>query len=166
MQYFSDRRHLVHETEIDLVPFVRKNEPYLHFLCGLSAQKIHVPEISRGVLVLKEMRSNISNFFFKKYEIWKFWTECLLSGNGSIASDLFDTMIKPILLHSSDFWWCLKLPKENPIDKLHIMFCKQILGVQKQTTNISVLHELGRILFNIYACKFSIKNWERNRRNW
>ena len=56
-----------------------------------------------------------------------------------ITLDLFDTMIKPILLYSSDFWGCLKLPKENPIEKLHITFCKQILGVQKQTTNIGVL---------------------------
>jgi hypothetical protein len=78
-----------------------------------------------------------------------------------IALDLFDTMIKPILLYSSDFWGCLKLPKDNPIDKLHMMFCKQLLGVQKQTTNIGVLLELGRIPLNIYACKFAIKNWER-----
>ena len=41
------------------------------------------------------------------------------------------------------------------------MFCKQILGVQKQTTNIGVLLELGRIPLNIYARKFAIKNWER-----
>ena len=81
--------------------------------------------------------------------------------NIPIALDLFDTMIKPILLYSSDFWGCLKLPKENPIDKLHMMFCKQLLGVQKQTTNIGVLLELGRIPLNIYACKYAIKNWER-----
>ena len=59
-----------------------------------------------------------------------------------IALDLFDTMIKPILLYSSDSWGCLKLPKENPIDKLHIMFYKQILSVHKQTTNIGILLEL------------------------
>ena len=41
------------------------------------------------------------------------------------------------------------------------MFRKQILSVQNQTTNIGVLLELGRILLDIYASKFSIKNWER-----
>ena len=51
--------------------------------------------------------------------------------NGDILFDIFDTMIKPILLYSSDFRGCLKLPKENPINILHIMFCKQILGFQK-----------------------------------
>ena len=77
-----------------------------------------------------------------------------------ITLDLFDTMIKPILLYSSDFWGCLKLPKENPIEKFH-MFCKRILGIQKQTTNVGVLLELGRIPLDICSNKFAIKNWER-----
>ena len=33
---------------------------------------------------------------------------------------LIDAMIKPILLYNSDFWGCLKLPKDNPIENLHI----------------------------------------------
>ena len=78
-----------------------------------------------------------------------------------IILDLFDAMIKPILLYSSDFWGCIKLPKENPLEILHMAFCKQILGVQRQTTNIGVLLELGRIPLDIYAIKFSIKIWER-----
>ena len=41
------------------------------------------------------------------------------------------------------------------------MACKHILGVQKQTTNIGVLLELGRIPLKIYAVKAAIKNWER-----
>ena len=45
-------------------------------------------------------------------------------------------MVKPILLHASDFWGCLKLPKNNPIERLHNMFCKQLLGVQKQTNTM------------------------------
>ena len=41
--------------------------------------------------------------------------------------------------------------------------CKQILGVQKQTTNVGVLLEIGRIPLGIWAAKFSVKNWERIR---
>ena len=37
------------------------------------------------------------------------------------------------------------------------MVCKQILGVQKQTTNIGVLLELGRIP----VTRAAVKNWER-----
>ena len=74
---------------------------------------------------------------------------------------LLDTLIKPILLYASDFWGCLKPPNDNPIEKFHYMACKHILGVQKQTTNIGVLLELGRIPFQTYAIKAAIKNWER-----
>ena len=80
-----------------------------------------------------------------------------------IILNLVDSLIKPILLYASDFWGCLKLPKNNPIENLHMMICKQILGVQKQTTNSGVLLELGRIPLHIYATKFSVKNWERIR---
>ena len=83
--------------------------------------------------------------------------------NIDITLKLIDSLIKPILLYSSDFWGCLELPKENSIEKLHISMCKQILCVQKQTTNIGVLLELGRIPLEIFARKFAIKNWERIR---
>ena len=77
---------------------------------------------------------------------------------------LIDTLIKPILLYASDFWGCLKLPKTNPIENLHMLMCKQLLGVQKQTTNIGVLLELGRVPMNLFAMKLAIKNWERIRK--
>ena len=37
---------------------------------------------------------------------------------------LFDALIKPILLYGSDFWGCLKGPKNNPIENLHMQFCR------------------------------------------
>ena len=61
----------------------------------------------------------------------------------------------------SDFWGCMKLPKTNPIENLHMMISKQLLGVQKQTTNIGVLLELGRVPLPLKAVKLAIKNWER-----
>ena len=86
-----------------------------------------------------------------------------LSFNRNVQTTLylFDSIIKPILLYASDFWGCLKLPNVNPIDILHHTVCKQVLGVQKQTTNIGVLLELGRIPFHIHAIKAATKNWER-----
>ena len=74
---------------------------------------------------------------------------------------LFDALVKPILLYGSDFWGCLSMPKNNPIETLHLMFCKHLLGVQKQTTTNGVLLELGRIPLSLYAKKAAIKNWER-----
>ena len=79
------------------------------------------------------------------------------------TAKLFDSLIKPILLYSSDFWGCLKLPTNNPIENLHITFCKHLLGVQAQTTNAGVLLEVGRIPLNLSAQKAGVKNWERIR---
>ena len=74
---------------------------------------------------------------------------------------LFNALIKPILLYHSDFWGCLKMPQNNPIENTHIRFCKEHLGVPKQTTNIGVLLELGRVPIMFHGIKKSIKNWSR-----
>ena len=81
--------------------------------------------------------------------------------NIAITLHLFRTLIKPILLYASDFWGCLKLPKQNPIETMHIKFCKDLLGVQIGTTNLGVLSELGEIPLCIYGKKNMAKNWNR-----
>ena len=78
---------------------------------------------------------------------------------------LFDSLIKPILLYGSDFWGCLPLPKNNPIENVHHMFCKHLLGIHKSTTTEGDLLELGRLPLTLFAQKASIKNWERIRKN-
>ena len=80
-----------------------------------------------------------------------------------VTLSLIESLIKPILLYCSDFLGCLKLLQTNPIEKLYMMICKQLLGVQKQTTNWWVLLERGRIPLCTFATKFAIKNWERIR---
>ena len=74
---------------------------------------------------------------------------------------IFDSLVKPILLYSSDFWGCLKLPVNNPVENLYSMFCKQLLGVQKQTSNVGAFLEAGMVPLRLYAQKACIKNWER-----
>ena len=64
-----------------------------------------------------------------------------------VTLHLFDTLIKPILLYPSDIWGCLN----NPIENTHMRFCKDISGDQRQTTNIGVLLELGRISIMLYG---------------
>ena len=70
-----------------------------------------------------------------------------------ITLHLFDTLIKPILLYNSDFWGCLKVPKNNPIENIHMRFCKDLLGVQRETCNIGVLLELGRVPLMLFGKK-------------
>ena len=74
---------------------------------------------------------------------------------------LFDALVKPILTYISDFWGCLKMPKNNPIELIHSRFLKQLLGVQTQTSNIGVLLETGRVPLSLYAKRNCIKNWDR-----
>ena len=74
---------------------------------------------------------------------------------------LFDTLVKPILLYGSDFWGCLNMPKNNPIENMYMKFCKDLLGVQKQTSNIGTLLELGAVPIMFFGIKNCIKNWNR-----
>ena len=53
------------------------------------------------------------------------------------------------------------MPKNNPIETLYLSFCKQLLGVQKQTTNTGVLLELGLIPLYLHAKMNALKNWNR-----
>ena len=79
----------------------------------------------------------------------------------STTIKLFRSLIEPILLYASDFWGCLKMPDNNPVEVLHLSFCKQLLGVQKQTTNDGVLLELGQMPITLLARKRATKNWVR-----
>ena len=85
--------------------------------------------------------------------------------NKSIRDTLriFDYMVKPILLYASDFWGCHKLPVNNPIDRLFNSVCRQMLGVQKYTSTIGVLLEVGRVPLSLSSVKTTVKNWERLR---
>ena len=74
---------------------------------------------------------------------------------------IFNYMVRPILLYCSDFWGCLKSPRNNPIEKFYLSFCKQLLGVRKQTNTIGVLLELGMVPIEFHAKKIAVRNWER-----
>ena len=53
------------------------------------------------------------------------------------------------------------MPDNNPVENMFMQFCKQLLGVQKQTTNVGVLLELGQVPLVLLAQKKALKNWVR-----
>ena len=121
---------------------------YLGFLVTPSG------EINSG---LKDLKDRALKAFMKlKTKLGPFFRKY-----PTITIKLFDTLIKPILLYASDFWGLLKLPQNNPFETLFHSFCKQLLGVQKQTTNVGVLLELGLVPLKLYARKHAFKNWYR-----
>ena len=149
MIFNKNRRHIKKsfpfgESKIEST----RHYKYLGFLVTPSG------EIHSGLKDLKDraMRAFIKikskmGLLFQKYPL--------------VSIKLFDSLVKPILLYASDFWGILKLPKNNPVEIIHYMFCKQLLWVQRQTTNVGVLLELGQVPLNIYAKKMALKNWER-----
>ena len=72
--------------------------------------------------------------------------------------DLFDKMICPVLLYASEVWG----PGNNAvIERVHLMFCKYILGLKKSTPNCIVYRELGRYPVDIKIKTSIIAYWSR-----
>ena len=85
-------------------------------------------------------------------------------------------MIKPILLHNSEIWGNTiadynklleegsnktKMYFQNTFEKMHVKWCKYLLGVHSKSTNIAVLAELGRYPLILEVILNQIKFWIR-----
>ena len=101
---------------------------------------------NRAMKALAKLRQTLGTFF--RHSIYN-------------TIHLYTYVIRPILLYCSDFWGCLKQPKNNPIERFHSLFCKQLLDVRKQTNNDAVLQEIGLLPISINVTKIAIRNWER-----
>ena len=70
--------------------------------------------------------------------------------------ELFDKLISPILNYASEVWgFC----KANAIERVHMQFCKKLLGVKKTTQNDFVYGELGRTNYSTKRYLTIIKYW-------
>lgn len=58
----------------------------------------------------------------------------------SCQLNLFDKIVKPMLLFGSEVWgFC----NTEPIEKIHFKFCKLLLGLEASTLNVMIYSELG-----------------------
>ena len=72
---------------------------------------------------------------------------------------LFDTLILPILTYGSEIWG---YENTKQLEKLHLQFCRNILGVRTTTPNFMTYGELGRTPIDILCIKLRIVNfWNR-----
>ena len=101
----------------------------------------------------------------------------ILSLNPSIYTSLhiFDHTVKPILLYGSGIWLCSlskkatihdifdysKISKSFNSEKLHIHFCKFILGVHKKSSNFAVTSELARYPIQVNILLSALSYWHR-----
>ena len=69
---------------------------------------------------------------------------------------LFDSLVQPILMYGSEIWG---FHKADDVEKVHVRFLKQILGVRLQTSNIAVYGELGRFPLAILRKIRILKYW-------
>ena len=70
--------------------------------------------------------------------------------------ELFDKLVAPILNYGSEVWgFC----KANQIEKVHLQFCKHLLGVKNSTQNDLIYSELGRKPMQVIRYQRIIKFW-------
>ena len=70
--------------------------------------------------------------------------------------DLFEKLITPILNYGSQVWGFAQCAC---IERVHLQFCKRLLGVKKCTQNDFVYGELGRLNCQYVRYFFIIKYW-------
>ena len=70
--------------------------------------------------------------------------------------NLFDKLVSPILCYCSEVWGFCKADK---IERVHLQFCKSLLGVKQSTQNTFIYGELGRMPYQILRYFNIIKYW-------
>ena len=61
--------------------------------------------------------------------------------------DLFDKIVKPILLYGCEIWGFSNL---DIIERVHLKFCKFLLHLKKSTPNFMMYGELGACTMSVY----------------
>ena len=74
----------------------------------------------------------------------------------SLALDLFDKIISPILLYGSEIWGTRYA---GSIEYVHRKFCKYVLNVSINASNAAVLGELGRRPLRVQYNFRCVKYW-------
>ena len=69
---------------------------------------------------------------------------------------LYDSLVVPIILYGSEVWGIYSTPENN---KIHLRFCKLILGVKQQTPNAAVFGELGRFPLAVICKQQALHYW-------
>ena len=93
------------------------------------------------------------------------------------ALDLFEKLVQPILLYGSEVWASFSphqlnsIPKDpdaflrysldSPVNKPKLKFCKQILGLKRNSSSLAVYGELGIIPTALLGIVRIIKFWHR-----
>jgi len=146
----------------------------IYFTCGEHtiesvAQYKYLGVIFQNNGHFDEARSHLAKQAYKAAHTLK-RAFCKQAINSSIVTKLFDSLVTPILTYGAEVWFTSSfnykghcpeskltnlfstcLTNKYDHEKIHLRFCRQILGVHRKSTILPVLAELGRfpITFNI-----------------
>ena len=81
-----------------------------------------------------------------------------MSFDNETLLSLFNCYIGGIVNYASEIWG---IHKKNNVEKLHLEFCKQFLGVKRCTSNMAVYAELGRVPLTCTRLYSLIKYWSK-----
>ena len=120
-------------------------------------------------------KSAIKNLTYKASKVYNLIRSTFSCQKGTAVRtmlNLFDTLVKPIMLYGSEIWGphLTDFKQEHPVSKLtenqkfefemlHIKICKHTLGVQKKTSNIASRSELGKYPLTIDIMIHIIRNF-------
>ena len=76
--------------------------------------------------------------------------------NVDVAFKIFDSRIVQILLYGSEIWGS---ESRNQIEKIHLRFCKFVLGVGQSANSAAVFGKCGRLPLHIKYNKRFVKYW-------
>ena len=117
---------------------------YSSRLCWTRANQTLASQADRAVFAIKSAMNR-----------WKAMKECG-EMSVSLALDLFDKIISPILLYGSDIWGTRYA---RSIEYVHRKFCKYVLNVSINASNAAVLGELGRHPLRVQYNSRCVKYW-------
>ena len=70
--------------------------------------------------------------------------------------NLFDKLVEPVLSYGCEIWG---MENANILENIYLQFCKQLLGVRRQTQNNFIYGELGQFPLKIRRLARVIKYW-------
>ena len=84
-----------------------------------------------------------------------------LSLTVELSLDIFDKVVKPVLLYGSEVWG---YEDTKLLDRVQVKFCKYLLRIPNRTPNVMVMGELGRYSLQIDVALRMLSFWNRVRR--